>query len=128
MSFGDKDDIYQFIEQIDPLGAQFLNFRYPVDVWNYIIYGLPFVLFVLASMFSWIPIVLHSLHWFPKLLLPRLLGFPLLAQLLRSLGQLANPQPPSVGDFIQYFERLYNLTTPTNDASNVPLTNYLPSF
>lgn len=149
-----KNTIYQFLEQVDP-GSGFLDFRYPVDVWNYIIYCLPFVLFVITVMFVHIPIVLHFLHWAPKLLWPRfnthkillllmqygylfmsmkqicvgptrLMGFPLLHELLRRLTQLTNPQPPSAGDFIRYFERLYNFTNPehvNSSNSSISLTS-----
>lgn len=110
---GSKETVYQFWEEIDPFGSYFVNLRYPVDIFNYIVYCLPFVIFVATCVFINIPIVLHCLHWFPKLLWPKLLGFPILHELLRRLTQIANPQPGSFGDLIKYFEKLYNITSPT---------------
>lgn len=129
--FLNKNQIYQAIQVLDPFGSEFIDFRYPVDVWNYIIYCLPFVLFVLSTMFVHIPIVVHFIHWAPKLLWPRLMGFPILHELLRRLTQITNPQPPSAGDFIRYFERLYNLTMlpqfdNSSNTSTISLTSLVP--
>jgi len=101
-----KESVIQALESIDPFSKNFVNLRYPVDVWNYIIFCIPPVTFVMICTFIWAPIVAHFLHWAPKLLWPKLLGFPLLHEILRRFTQITNPQPPSIADVVRFFENI----------------------
>lgn len=100
--------LYAVLEQIDPYGTVYINFNEPLEVWNYIIYTTPPVLFVVTCMFVSFPITLYCMHWIPKLLWPRLVGLEGLHEFLRRLEYITDPRPHTLGDLIKYMEQTLN--------------------
>lgn len=109
--------LYNIFLEVDPVGSVYVDVREPLEVWNYIIYTTPVVLFVVTCMFVSFPIVLNFVHWAPKLLWPRLIGFPMLHELLRRLEHITDPRLPTIGDIIRLAEgTLYDvLFTPEDE-------------
>lgn len=98
-------NVYEIILELDPFGTVYVDIREPLEVWNYIIYTTPVLLFVTTCMFVSFPIVVHFLHWAPKLLWPRLLGFPILHEILRRFEHITDPRLPTIGDMIRHAEK-----------------------
>lgn len=96
--------LYNIILQLDPYGTEYVDIREPLEVWNYIIYTTPVLLFVTTCMFVSFPIVVHFIHWAPKLLWPRLVGFPILHEILRRFEHITDPRLPTIGDLIRHAE------------------------
>lgn len=111
------NNLYRILQAIDPYWTEYVDFREPLEVWNYIIFTTPFILFVLCCQFIGFPIVLRFLHWAPKLLWPRLLGFPILHEIIRSFEHITDPRLPSIGDLIKHAEGTLNIVLDQLDVT-----------
>jgi len=100
------EKVIEIWEQVDPYATGFVDVRNPLEIIRYLAFCMPAVCFIYIFFFFCIPTILHFAHWAPKLVLPKLLGFPVLHQLLRRITHLPNPLLPNLWDIIRFLNNL----------------------